>query len=74
VGDQSLESCHSDPCSTRPLPVSGNLGFKSLSARRAFTCGVTVEGQLYCWGGGWSGTPDSEAARRAGTPLLVPDF
>jgi len=71
VGDHSLESCHSDPCSTRPLPVSGNLGFKSLSAGRGFTCGVTVSGELYCWGTGWSGSPGSGGSGGAGKPVRV---
>ena len=74
VGDQSLDSCHSDLCSAHPLPVSGDLSFKSLAAGRAFTCGVTLEGELYCWGAGWSGTPDATGRRRAGSPLLVRDF
>lgn len=70
VGDQPLESCHSDPCSPHPVPVSGDLRFKSLVAGRAFTCGVTVEARLYCWGGGWSGGPESRAGR-VGAPVLV---
>ncbi|MBW3628064.1 MAG: Ig-like domain-containing protein, partial [Gemmatimonadetes bacterium] len=31
------ESCQGDPCSTRPLPVSGGLTFLSLSAGSAYT-------------------------------------
>lgn len=34
----------------RPTPVSGGLKFRSIAAGQDFTCGVTLEHQLYCWG------------------------
>lgn len=36
--------------SATPLPVSGGLTFASISAGESHTCGVTRNGQLYCWG------------------------
>ena len=53
-----------------PTPVVGGLIFTSLSAGGDHTCGVTPEGQAYCWGandGGQLGTGDT-----AKTPSPVP--
>lgn len=33
-----------------PVPVTGNLTFRQISAGRAHTCGVTRDGAVYCWG------------------------
>jgi alpha-tubulin suppressor-like RCC1 family protein len=38
------------PCSKDPLPVSGNFHFVQISASMTATCGITVDGALYCWG------------------------
>ncbi len=35
--------------------VSGGLKFVSLSAGAAYTCGVTTDGSIYCWGANASG-------------------
>lgn len=44
------------PCSTRPVSVFGAQQFTSISAGLgAHTCGVTVRGNLYCWGAGGMG-------------------
>ena len=37
-------------CSTKPIPVSGQLSFVSISAGMRYTCGVTADGAGYCWG------------------------
>src|SRR5207253_10285641 len=42
-----------------PIAVSGGLHFRSISAGLNHTCGVTLEGTLYCWG-----YNDESAARR----------
>jgi len=34
----------------RPEPVSGALRFRALDVGWLFTCGVTTDGQAYCWG------------------------
>ena len=36
--------------STHPVPVAGGLAFSSVSAGIIQTCGVTVDGDAYCWG------------------------
>jgi len=33
-----------------PQPVQGDLRFRQLDANRNHTCGVTVDGDVYCWG------------------------
>lgn len=37
-------------CTTNPIAVSGGMRFRSLTAGREHTCGVTEEGIAYCWG------------------------
>jgi alpha-tubulin suppressor-like RCC1 family protein len=39
-----------DPCSTRPVAVVGELSFRQVSGGFGFTCGVTTDNQVYCWG------------------------
>jgi hypothetical protein len=46
----ATESCRRDPCSTRPLPVSGGLTFASVHPGSIYTCGLTPAGAAYCWG------------------------
>ncbi len=38
-------------CSSHPVRVSGGLSFALLTAGGAHTCGLTEDGQAYCWGG-----------------------
>ncbi len=38
------------PCSSVPLAVSNTLRFTKLSAGLEFTCGLTPEQDIYCWG------------------------
>ncbi|MBW3628180.1 MAG: Ig-like domain-containing protein [Gemmatimonadetes bacterium] len=35
-----------------PVPVLGSHRFREVSAGAYFSCGVTVDGAVYCWGGG----------------------
>ncbi len=45
------EQCSAgNPCSTRPVAVTGGLRFAGLSAGGQVTCGVTPSGTTYCWG------------------------
>ena len=36
--------------STRPVAVAGGLKFRDLDTGHQFTCGVTLDGDAYCWG------------------------
>ena len=40
---------------TTPVPVSGDLRFRSIYAGGALTCGFTTDGAQYCWGLNQSG-------------------
>lgn len=52
------EACHipfftgedGQPCSTRPVPVSGAHAFRSLAAGNWFSCGVKITRVAFCWG------------------------
>lgn len=62
-------------CRAVPTEVSGDLRFQSISAGDIYTCGVTTDGDVYCWGenhGGQLGVPSVPAdfAPHA-TPLRV---
>jgi len=38
-----------------PTPVTGGLTFRSISVGQHHTCGVTTDGQAYCWGRNFTG-------------------
>ena len=42
-------------CSTVPVEVQGGHRFKSISAGQLYTCGVTTQGALHCWGSNFMG-------------------
>lgn len=43
------------PCSPTPLPVDGTVRFGSLGLDLRHSCGLTSEGEAYCWGFGIGG-------------------
>ena len=50
LGASAAELCGALPCATRPGPVAGTLRFRELVAGHRFTCGITVDEVVYCWG------------------------
>jgi hypothetical protein len=54
-----LESCEYSTgpgaCSTVPVPVAGAHQFIALSAGSSYSCGITDNGSVYCWGTGVGG-------------------
>lgn len=60
-------------CSTRPVAVVGRQQFTDVSTGfGSHTCGVTVRGNLYCWGLGISGQRgDGTLGGSVSTPLRV---
>lgn len=46
----SPDPCSSRPCSWRPVAVSGGLRFRHVNAGPQFTCGVTTDDLVFCWG------------------------
>jgi alpha-tubulin suppressor-like RCC1 family protein len=63
------------PCSKVPLPVIGRRRFTEISTGLgSHTCGVTTQGNLYCWGLGVSGQRgDGTTITGISTPLKVAD-
>ena len=61
------------PCSTTPIPVFGRQQFTEISTGfGSHACGVTVRGNLYCWGLGISGQRgDGTAGYAATAPMQV---
>jgi alpha-tubulin suppressor-like RCC1 family protein len=58
--------------SFRPLPVAGDVPFRSITAGDAHTCALSTDGRVLCWG--WSAffqTGNGESAmKRTPTPVL----
>jgi alpha-tubulin suppressor-like RCC1 family protein len=50
LGVASTETCANDPCSTQPLLVADIMRFTALSSRWSHTCGLSLAGDIYCWG------------------------
>ena len=68
------------PCSSNPVAVNGGLSFTALSAGGSNTCGITNDGDAYCWGhngNGQLGTTTTETCATTGglpcstTPVAV---
>jgi alpha-tubulin suppressor-like RCC1 family protein len=58
--DQPVEVCAPVPgvsvgCTVGPTPVAGDLEFTTVSVGAVHTCGLTPEGDAYCWGSNSSG-------------------
>jgi len=60
------------PCSTRPIRAADPLTFASLSTGTTHTCGVTLAGELYCWGGNRFGQLGNGSTTQSSVPVLVP--
>ena len=47
----SAETCaFNAPCTITPSPVFGGIEFADVAAGKAFSCGVAMTGETYCWG------------------------
>lgn len=60
LGTGSTGSCSASggawACSLTPLEVSGGHRFRHLDLQGRHTCGITMEGEAYCWGDNRLGT------------------
>lgn len=41
---------NSDTDSDLPVPVYGNFVFQKIDAKEVHTCGLTIDGKIFCWG------------------------
>jgi hypothetical protein len=57
--------------SPMPVPVTGGLTFRTLGSGDAFSCGLTTDGRLYCWGSGFRGALGSGSTVVAYAPVEV---
>lgn len=66
LGDGSFTSG-----SNRPVLVTGDLSFTMISVGQTHTCGLTVNGTAYCWGGNFFGQigDGTRTARAAPAPV-----
>ena len=74
IGDDAPEPCGYDGregCTHRPRAVAGGLAFASLSAGLEFTCGVTKDGNAYCWGNNSRGQLGTGDRASRNTPARV---
>ena len=64
-GDGSTENRY------KPVPVSGDLSFRTLGGGDAFMCGVTTGGSTYCWGSNRHGELGDPALGSRTIPVKV---
>lgn len=76
VGSASPDLCGNVPCVWTPTRVVTALRFSAISAGFAFTCGLTVSGESWCWGGNAEGQlgNGTTAASTAPTRVQGPPF
>jgi alpha-tubulin suppressor-like RCC1 family protein len=70
--DWADEGAGYQQCSPSPLPVTGGLHFVALSdGGSSAICGLTSNGEAYCWGYGRDGELGDGTMTSSPTPLLV---
>ncbi len=57
--------------SPTPLPIVGSHTFAKLAAGGSHTCGITTDGDLYCWGGNFDGQLGVGNTTNSWAPLQV---
>ena len=58
-------------CSTRPVAVQWDHGFRQISAGARHTCGVTDDNRLYCWGANGRGELGDGTTTLRASPVVV---
>jgi len=66
LGDSTITSAR-----RLPVPVSGGLSFVSISAGYTHACGVTKQGDAYCWGKNGGGQLGDGTTADRSTPVRV---
>jgi alpha-tubulin suppressor-like RCC1 family protein len=67
------ESCTEwgDPCSTRPVAVTGGLTFVHVNAGSWHSCGLTTDNRIFCWGEGINGELGNGVRGAQSAPVAV---
>jgi len=69
IGSDKLSA---ESMSNVPVKVPGGLRFAQLSTYGRHTCGVTLDGNAYCWGyNGWGSLGNGSNATQSPTPVAV---
>jgi alpha-tubulin suppressor-like RCC1 family protein len=67
-------TCTADPtlpCSTVPVLVSGGHKWRSLAVGERFTCGITTDDAVYCWGQNSTGELGNGSGTDSTEPVLI---
>ncbi|MDH3455681.1 MAG: hypothetical protein OER90_02465 [Gemmatimonadota bacterium] len=59
------------PCSTTPVPTTGNLTFESVVTGTAHACALAPDGQAYCWGDNAAGQLGIGSVTSTSSPTAV---
>lgn len=59
------------PCEPAPVAVRGGLKFRQISAGALHTCGLALDGRVYCWGDNLRGALGDPAARETSAPIPI---
>ncbi|HEY0841010.1 MAG TPA: hypothetical protein VGD74_12545, partial [Vulgatibacter sp.] len=54
-----------------PTAVVGDHSFRQISVGEDFSCGLTIEGEAFCWGGNVGGTLGNGGASNSAVPVQV---
>lgn len=78
TGTLQDSSCGGIPCQPQPVPVATSTRFTALAAGLSFTCGLSVDGDVRCWGlndegqlGTVATTTTCESVRCSRTPVVA---
>ena len=61
----------STPCSTVPVLVTGGHSWRALAVGLEFTCGITTDDAVYCWGANGFGQLGNGSTTNSSVPVLV---
>jgi alpha-tubulin suppressor-like RCC1 family protein len=71
AGGQCPAFGDAQPCATQPIAVAGVPALVSISAGSAHTCGLTLSGDIWCWGRGSEGQLGNGAGMTSMAPVRV---
>ena len=72
VGASLADGCDGRLC-REPVAVARGFKFSSLALGNTVSCGMSLEGRGFCWGGGWLGSVDTPQGRMEVKDLCTED-